>query len=57
MLYLETDEPFFSFTVKPEFKSKQRFDQCGIIIYHDSENWLKASIEYENDEYQRLEVW
>jgi len=57
VLYLETDEPFFSFTVKPEFKSKQRFDQCGIIIYHDSENWLKASIEYENDEYQRLEVW
>lgn len=54
ILYLETDEQFFSFTVKTEFKSKQRFDQCGVVIYQDSDNWLKASVEYENDEYQRL---
>ena len=40
--------------VKTEFASKRRFDQCGIILYLDSENWLKASIEYENDTYQRL---
>ena len=26
-------------------------------MYLDSENWLKASIEYENDEFQHLEVW
>ena len=25
-----------------------------IVIYLDSENWLKASIEYENEEFQRL---
>lgn len=54
ILYLETDEQFFSFTVKTVFKSKQRFDQCGVVIYQDSDNWLKASVEYENDEYQRL---
>jgi len=54
VLYMETDEPFFSFTVKTQFNSRQRFDQCGVIIYQDSDNWLKASIEYENDVFQRL---
>jgi regulation of enolase protein 1 (concanavalin A-like superfamily) len=53
-LVMETDEKFFSFNVKTEFESKHRFDQCGIVLYQDSDNWLKASIEYENNEYQRL---
>ena len=52
---LETDEKFFSFVVKTDFAdSHRRFDQCGIIMYLDSENWLKASIEYENGEFQHL---
>ncbi len=51
---MRTREPFFSFVVKTDFDSKRRFDQCGIVMYLDSDNWLKASIEYENDEYQRL---
>ncbi len=51
---METEEPFFSFTVKTDFESKHRFDQCGIVMYLDSENWLKASIEYENEEFQHL---
>ena len=54
VLQLETDEMRFSFTVRTDFDSKHRFDQCGVAIYLDSENWLKASIEYENEEYQRL---
>ena len=54
VLQLETDEQFFSFTVKTEFESKCRFDQCGIVMYLDSENWLKASMEYENDSFQHL---
>ncbi len=54
VLQMKTEEKYFSFTVKTEFASKRRFDQCGIVMYLDSENWLKASIEYENDEYQRL---
>lgn len=54
VLQLRTNEKFFSFVVKTEFASKRRFDQCGIVMYLDSENWLKASIEYENDRYQRL---
>ena len=53
-LLLNTDEQYFSFIVKTEFNSKQRFDQCGVLIYQDSDNWLKASIEYENEEFQRL---
>lgn len=54
VLQLKTEEEYFSFTVKTVFNSKQRFDQCGVVIYLDSENWLKASSEYENDHFQRL---
>ena len=54
VLQLETDETRFSFTVRTDFDSKHRFDQCGVAVYLDSENWLKASTEYENEEYQRL---
>lgn len=50
----ETQEQFFSFTVKTEFQSKHRFDQCGVVMYLDSENWLKGSIEYENEHFQHL---
>lgn len=51
---MRTDEKYFSFTVRTEFESKRRFDQCGVILYLDSENWLKASIEYENGTFQHL---
>ena len=46
---------FFSFVVKTDFtESHHRFDQCGIVMYLDSENWLKGSVEYENEEFQHL---
>ena len=55
LLQEETDEQFFSFVVKTVFRdSKHRFDQCGIVVYLDSENWLKASVEYENEKIQHL---
>ena len=54
VLQIETDEKYFSFVVKTEFESKHRFDQCGIVMYLDSENWLKGSIEYENERFQHL---
>lgn len=54
VLQMSTEEAYFSFIVKTEFDSKCRFDQCGIVMYLDSENWLKASIEYENEDIQRL---
>ena len=36
VLQITTDEKFFSFTVKTEFESKVRFDQCGVVMYLDS---------------------
>lgn len=54
VLQMETDEKYFSFIVKTIFESKHRFDQCGVVMYLDSDNWLKASIEYENDTFQHL---
>lgn len=54
VLQMTTDELFFSFVVKTSFDSKHRFDQCGVVMYLDSDNWLKASIEYENEQFQHL---
>ena len=55
VLQMETEERFFSFIVKTDFsESQHRFDQCGIVMYLDSENWLKGSVEYENEDFQHL---
>ncbi|MBR3357871.1 MAG: DUF1349 domain-containing protein [Solobacterium sp.] len=55
VLQMVTEEKYFSFTVKTDFTgSHTRFDQCGIVMYLDSENWLKGSVEYENEEFQHL---
>ncbi|WP_295094259.1 DUF1349 domain-containing protein [Ruminococcus sp.] len=54
VLQAQTDEKYFSFIVKTQFASKDRFDQCGVAMYLDSDNWFKASIEYEDENYQRL---
>ncbi|MEB5521776.1 DUF1349 domain-containing protein [Vibrio cholerae] len=44
----------FTFTAKVSFAYQQLFDQCGLIVYIDNENWFKASIEYENQSFSRL---
>jgi len=54
VLQMETEEPYFSFVVKTEFESKHRFDQCGVVMYLDSENWLKGSIEFESERFSHL---
>ncbi|WGE89025.1 DUF1349 domain-containing protein [Actinobacillus arthritidis] len=55
MLQIDTEEQYFSFVVKTDFSGSQhRFDQCGVVMYLDSENWLKASVEYENGDFQHL---
>ena len=55
VLQMETEEPFFSFTVKADYSgARRRFDQCGLVLYLDSENWIKASVERENDEFSHL---
>ena len=54
-LQLETEEQFFSFVVKTDFTAAHhRFDQCGVVLYLDSDNWLKGSVEYENEQFQHL---
>ena len=55
VLQMETEEKFFSFVVKTDFTgAHHRFDQCGVVMYLDSENWLKGSVEYENGQFQHL---
>ena len=54
VLQISREDKYFSFVVKAEFDYRRRFDQCGIVMYLDSENWLKASIEWENDQFQHL---
>lgn len=55
LLLTTTDNDYFSFTVKTDFNdSHARFDQCGLIVYIDNNNWIKCSIEYENETYQHL---
>lgn len=55
ILQTETEEKYFSFTVKTQFRAScRRFDQCGVAVYFDSQNWLKASAEFENERFQHL---
>ncbi len=44
----------FSITARTEFYPKKQYDQCGIIIRANSENWIKASIEFETENHSRL---
>jgi regulation of enolase protein 1 (concanavalin A-like superfamily) len=52
-LQIESEENF-TFTAKVSFKYEKLFDQCGLIIYLDEDNWFKAAIEYENETFSRL---
>lgn len=54
LVQIKISEKYFSFSVKVKYDSKRRFDQAGIILYLDSNNWLKSSVEYENEKNQRL---
>lgn len=54
MLLMKTKEQFFSFVVKVHFSSQVAYDQAGVVIYLDTDNWFKGSIEYENEEFQRM---
>lgn len=42
------------FSVKTSFESNSLYDQCGILIYIDDDNWAKFSSEYEDESFQRL---
>ena len=53
-LLFKTMQQAFTFSLVTEFNSKQQFDQCGLILYQNSDNWFKASIEYETVDLARL---
>jgi regulation of enolase protein 1 (concanavalin A-like superfamily) len=44
----------FTFTMRAKFHYEKQYDQCGLVIYIDSENWFKASVEFETAEHSRL---
>jgi uncharacterized protein len=44
----------FSLSVKTVFSPKTMYDQCGIVLYQNCDNWIKASVEYENSAFSRL---
>ncbi|HMV45640.1 MAG TPA: DUF1349 domain-containing protein [Leptospiraceae bacterium] len=48
IVYVTAKEKYFTFTVKTEFEYSELFDQCGIAIYQNSNNWVKAGIEFRN---------
>ncbi|HXK36922.1 MAG TPA: DUF1349 domain-containing protein [Candidatus Paceibacterota bacterium] len=44
----------FTFSTRVEFAYRARFDQCGVLVYIDSDSWFKASIEREDGQCSRL---
>lgn len=54
MFVTKTSTPYFSFVVKTTWEPQGRFDQCGVVVYQDSEHWLKASVEHQPKRPQQL---
>ena len=44
----------FSLTTQVEFEPREKYDQCGLIVRIDSQNWIKVSTEYESEHISRL---
>jgi len=44
----------FTLSTHVEFRPQSQYDQCGLMVRIDSENWIKASTEYENETHSRL---
>ncbi len=51
---LPVENTEFSFSVRVAWKPEKLYDQCGVVIYHDPDNWFKASVELENKTVGRL---
>jgi len=44
----------FSIKVKTNFSYRSQYDQCGLYIRVDSQNWIKVAIEKEHNGFNRL---
>ncbi|MEO3722242.1 DUF1349 domain-containing protein [Lacticaseibacillus paracasei] len=54
-MYLrDVNKKRFVYKIKTKFNSNSLYDQCGVIVYLDQNNWAKFSSEFENDQFQRL---
>lgn len=51
---LKVADDQFSFTVSSSWLPANLYDQCGVVLYQDSDNWFKASVEFENEKFSRL---
>lgn len=39
----------FTFSIQTEFFYETPFDQCGLLLYIDEDNWAKASLEFNGE--------
>ena len=46
--------PSFTFSARARFNYGKQYDQCGLVVFVDAENWFKVSVEFENAEHSRL---
>lgn len=44
----------FSLMTHVEFLPREKYDQCGLIVRIDNQNWIKVSMEYESEQVSRL---
>lgn len=44
----------FIMTVRTRFHHHSQYDQCGLLVRIDAENWIKCSVEYETASHSRL---
>jgi hypothetical protein len=50
----KTQKHEFSYSISTKFVPKRLFDQCGVIVYQDQDNWFKGSIEFHTPAFSRL---
>jgi len=44
----------FCMIVRTVFRPRLQYDQCGLMVRLDAENWIKASTEFESPDHSRL---
>ena len=44
----------FALSTTVDFWPQQQYDQCGLMVRVDSQNWIKCSVEYESPTLRRL---
>jgi regulation of enolase protein 1 (concanavalin A-like superfamily) len=53
-IVVASQERYWTLKAKVSFSSDTYFDQCGLFIYQDKDNWMKSGIEYQNNGFQQL---